>query len=125
MEISLQPAELGNRRRSLSAQERSLVFQKTGGLCHICSGELDSRWTANHIKPVAKGGDHSINNFLPACSTCNRLKWHRSPEAIRLILKIGTYANREIEQGTTLGKQLNELLQRKLASNALRRSQKV
>ncbi|MBE9011937.1 HNH endonuclease [Pseudanabaenaceae cyanobacterium LEGE 13415] len=125
MERSLQTAELGNRRRSLSPQERTLVFQKTGGLCHICGGELDNRWTADHIKPVAKGGDNSINNFLPACSTCNRLKWHRSPEAIRLILQIGTYANREIEQDTTLGRQLNDLLQRKIAVNAQRRSQKV
>lgn len=124
MEFSLQNSDQRVRRRSLSAQERDLIFQKTGGLCHICGGELDSRWTADHIKPIAKGGDNSLDNFLPACSICNRFKWHRSPEAIRFILQIGTYANREIQQGTTLGKQLNELFERKATINALRRSKK-
>jgi 5-methylcytosine-specific restriction endonuclease McrA len=110
------------RRRSLSAQERSVIFQKTGGLCHICAGELDLRWTADHIKPLAKGGENSLDNFLPACSPCNRLKWHRSPEAIRFIMQLGTYANREIEQDTVLGKQLDVLFKRKVANNASRRS---
>jgi 5-methylcytosine-specific restriction endonuclease McrA len=112
------------RRRTLSASERSIIFQKTGGFCHICGGELDSHWTADHIKPFAKGGDNSLDNFLPACNSCNRLKWHRSPEAIRFIMQIGTYANWEIEQDTGLGKQLDALYKRKVASNASRRSKK-
>src|SRR5208282_2629920 len=73
------------RRHAPSAKERHVIHQKTGGLCHVCGGELDDRWTADHVKPFAKGGESGIDNFLPACSLCNRLTWHRTPEVIRFI----------------------------------------
>ena len=112
------------RRKTLTPKQRRLVSEKTGGLCHICGGELDERWAADHVRPFAKGGDNSIENFLPACYTCNRLKWHRSPEVIRFIMQLGIYAKKEIEKDSILGRKLADLFRKKEETNKSRRRKK-
>jgi len=109
------------RRCAPSAKTRRVIYQKTGGLCHVCGGELDQSWTADHVKPVAEGGAHEIDNFLPACSLCNRLKWHRTPNVIRFIMQLGIYARQQIEQKTPLGNQMAVLFKRREATNVARR----
>lgn len=59
-----------------------------------------------HVMPFAKGGKNLIENYLPACYTCNRLKWHRSPEDIQLIMQLGIYARNQIDHDTPLGRKL-------------------
>jgi len=109
------------RRRAPSTKARRIIFQKTGGLCHVCGGALDEHWTADHVKPFAKGGQSDIDNFLPACSICNRLKWHRTPEVIRFIMQLGIYARKQIEHDTPLGRQIAALFKRREATNLSRR----
>lgn len=89
--------------------QRILIRQKTGGLCHICGGRLGKRWAADHVKPVARGGASGDGNFLPACGACNRLKWHRSPAAIREILRLGIYARNEIRKGSIVGQKMKSI----------------
>lgn len=42
--------------------------------CAYCEKPLDGRPTQDHIIPVSKGGEHTTNNVVPACITCNRCK---------------------------------------------------
>jgi 5-methylcytosine-specific restriction endonuclease McrA len=123
--LSLLDAIVPRRRRAPTARHKATILQKTGGLCHICGGELDARWTADHVKPFAKGGENGIDNFLPACGVCNRLKWHRTPEVIRVIMQLGIYARKEIEHDTPLGRQMAALFRRREASNTARRTVKA
>ena len=111
----------GSARRSPTKTQRESIRKKTGGLCHICGGRLGPRWTADHVKPVASGGDSTEDNFLPACGTCNRMKWHRKPAAIRRVLQMGVYCKREIENGTPLGRELEELYRKRQAASKSRR----
>jgi len=113
------------KRSSPSPRTRQLIYEKTGGLCHICGGKLDPKWAADHVMPAATGGKNTIDNFLPACHVCNRLKWHRAPEAIRLIMQLGIYARKEIQHDTPLGRQIATLFQRKEKMNSLRRKPKT
>jgi len=106
------------RRRSLSASQRELVKEKTNGRCHICGGGLkDNDWTADHVLHRARGGKHAVDNYLPACSTCNRLRWKYRPKAVREILEIGIYAKAEIRHGMRLGRTLKELRDRRRLQN--------
>lgn len=119
--MSLLDSITPNKRSSPSKRNRQLIYEKTGGLCHICGGKLDVKWAADHVMPAATGGKSTIDNFLPACHTCNRLKWHRSPEVIQLIMRLGIYARKEIQHDTTLGRQLKRLFERKDKHNGSRR----
>ncbi len=58
-------------RRSLSCSEREEVFAKTGGRCHICGGLIEDKWQADHLVSHSLGGPHSVDNYLPAHSSCN------------------------------------------------------
>jgi 5-methylcytosine-specific restriction endonuclease McrA len=115
---------VSRKRVSPTPRARKLIFEKTGGLCHICGGQLDSKWSADHVMPFAGGGKNTIDNFLPACHTCNRLKWHRTPEIIRLIMQLGIYARKEIQHETPLGRKIATMFQRKEKTNLARRKPK-
>jgi len=48
-------------RQSLSAAERSAIFTKTGGRCHICGGTIHGAWQADHVFPHSGGGAHAAD----------------------------------------------------------------
>ena len=108
-------------RRSLSKAERTEIYKKTKGRCHICGGPLGNKWTADHVIPHIRGGKHSLDNYLPACPICNRLRWKWGPKKIRKILRLGIYANGEIDRNTTLGKDFEKLYRNRCARNRERR----
>lgn len=92
-------------RTSLTAAERSLIFAKTSGRCHICGGNMeDRRWQADHVIAHSAGGTHRVDNYLPAHATCNNYRWDYLPEEFQLILKLGVWARTQIERDTTVGK---------------------
>lgn len=108
-------------RFALSRVDRAAVYAKTAGLCHICGGPAGERWHADHVVPHARGGAHRVDNYLPACGPCNRLRWHRTPDDIRRILQLGIYAARHMSAGTKLGRKLTEYVARQRAANRKRR----
>ena len=91
------------RRSKLTAADRAIVLQKTGGLCHICGGSIDGPWHADHVLAHSGGGQHAADNFLPAHGTCNNYRWDYLPEEFELILKIGVWARTQVEKGTAVG----------------------
>jgi hypothetical protein len=58
---------------------------------------------------------------LPACTRCNRLRWHRKGDGIRELLFLGLIARDEIRSGTAVGRILAELRERRLHKNKMRR----
>jgi 5-methylcytosine-specific restriction endonuclease McrA len=70
-----------------------LIFEKTGGRCHICRKSLMQRnygsvgargaWEVEHSVPRAKGGSDHLNNLYPACIPCNRNKSTASSRSAR------------------------------------------
>ena len=78
------------------------IWEKTKGHCHFCGDrvvfekrggkkveDLTGYWEADHIIQRAKGGSKSAENCLPACTKCNKLRWHRAGENLRELLVLG------------------------------------
>jgi len=46
--------------------------------CAYC-GTSKKKLTQDHIIPISKGGEHTVQNVIPACMRCNREKWDGPP----------------------------------------------
>jgi hypothetical protein len=53
-------------------EDRIKVFERDGYICRYCQKQL-TRLTAtvDHVRPVAEGGDNSVENLVTACLDCN------------------------------------------------------
>jgi hypothetical protein len=60
----------------VSRKNRKEVFLRAR--CHYCGGKAT---TKDHYVPVFLGGTTDVNNLVPACEECNRIKDSRIPEA--------------------------------------------
>ena len=109
------------------------IWQKTEGHCHFCGdpvtfekrgwvdGDLTGYWEVDHVIQRQKGGRVEADNCLPACTRCNRLRWHRKGDGIRELLFLGLIARDEIRSGTVVGSHLVKLRERRLDKNMKRR----
>jgi 5-methylcytosine-specific restriction endonuclease McrA len=70
---------------------RRAVFLRDGGRCQYCGKKAES---IDHVVPRSRGGEHTWENVVAACSRCNsskrdhlldetHLRLHRWPEAPR------------------------------------------
>jgi 5-methylcytosine-specific restriction endonuclease McrA len=91
-------------------EPRAEILKKTGGLCHICGGEIprESYWEADHIFAAAAGGRSESQNFLPAHGLCNTYKWDHCGEEFQWVLKIGVWAKKQIEGNNSDGNKMLE-----------------
>lgn len=64
------------KRESISTKKRITLFQKHGGVCHICGGKINvgEAWDVEHVIPLAMGGEDSEENWSPAHRKCHRTK---------------------------------------------------
>lgn len=63
------------KRVPLSQKVRFEVFKRDLFICQYCGRKApDVILEVDHINPVAKGGDNSIENLVTACRDCNRGK---------------------------------------------------
>ena len=92
------------RRKRLNKAERAQILNKTGARCHICGGDIVGVWDADHVVAHSAGGEHSVDNFLPAHSKCNNYRWDYLPEEFQLIMRLGVWARTQIEKSTVVGK---------------------
>jgi len=112
------------------------IFDKTKGHCHFCGdpisfesrgwrkGDPPGYWEVDHVIQLGKGGMDSADNYLPACTRCNKLRWHRTGPQLRELLWFGIIASREIRCGTDVGKTLRRLSEERLRRNQSRRKMK-
>ena len=109
------------------------IWEKTGGRCHFCGDaikfenrgwakEMDGHWEVDHVIQRGKGGARIAANCLPACTRCNRLRWHRTGAAIRQLLLLGIIATDEMKKADSrLGIELTRLLKERPIKNESRR----
>jgi len=49
--------------------------------CHWCKNQFaPSKCHADHVMPLSKGGDHSMENLVIACASCNHRKNAKTPD---------------------------------------------
>ena len=98
----------GVKRQPLNSVERQAILRKTDSRCHICGGEIEDKWDADHVLSHSKGGEHSVENYLPAHKVCNNYRWDYLAEEFQEILKLGVWARTQAERETGVGKQIAE-----------------
>lgn len=69
-------------RKAIPQVVRKAVKEKFQGRCAYC-GQKPEKIHIDHIKPVIRGGDNSIENLLPACFSCNNYKMSFDLEGFR------------------------------------------
>lgn len=112
-------------RKSITFQQKRVIWLKTNGHCHFCGKKLifsakrgsRGRWHVDHVLQKARGGVCDISNYLPICRECNRLRWHFDSRKIRRIFRYGEIAINEVRKGTTLGKILKTIHESRRAKN--------
>lgn len=115
----------GAERGRLSTNQRIRVLKKTNGRCHICGGPIsENAWHANHVVSHTHGGEHALDNFLPAHSGCNVDRRHYLPEEVQVIYKPGILVRSEVGKGTRLGAQIAERCKAKERANKRKRERR-
>lgn len=110
------------------------IFEKTKGHCHFCGdslilekygvkniNDLDGAWETDHIIQKGKGGSKTVENCLPSCVRCNRLRWHRKGDNLRELIFLGLIAKDEIKKGSEIGKTFTTLKNKRNEANRNRR----
>ena len=116
----------------MTEKQLRLIYDKTNGHCHFCgdpvvfekrgwADNLDGHWEVDHVIQQHKGGKVDLDNCLPACTRCNRLRWHRSGDEVRELLEFGLVARQQVKLNTELGRRLIELRAKRKARNRSRR----
>ncbi len=112
------------------------IWDKTKGHCHFCGdpvtfelrgwkeGSLKGYWEVDHIIQRQKGGSKTAENCLPACTRCNRLRWHRTGKDMRRILMYGLVAQEEINKRTSVGEAIIRRHKHRMAVNRSRRTKR-
>lgn len=72
-------------RPPLSREMRSLVWEKTRGICWYCGRQTNpfDDFRVDHMKSVAHGGTNALTNLVPCCHSCNSSKGKVSVEVFR------------------------------------------
>ena len=75
--------ELSDPKRIKKEREKARLLKKSQwwltllnrGLCHYCGKKYSSnQLTMDHVVPIARGGESTRGNIVPACRVCNRDK---------------------------------------------------
>ncbi len=69
-------------RRSAPVSRRA-VFGRDGHRCQYCGGPAES---IDHVLPKSKGGDHTWENVVACCRSCNLRKADRTPREAGFVL---------------------------------------
>ncbi len=72
-----------NKRKRITSEQRLIIYKKFNGHCAYCGCEIDIKdMQVDHITPMiyydvemAAGRDiDTIDNYMPACRSCNKYK---------------------------------------------------
>lgn len=61
------------KRKHISSEIREYILRRDGYRCRYC-GSKNPPFHLDHVYPVAKGGETTINNLVTACEDCNYQK---------------------------------------------------
>jgi 5-methylcytosine-specific restriction endonuclease McrA len=116
----------------MTERQLKAIWARTAGHCHFCGDpvdfekrgwapQLDGYWEVDHVIQRGKGGQKGAENCLPACTRCNRLRWHRTGAAVRELLELGLIARDEIRRESEAGVILAKMRHRRISENEGRR----
>lgn len=63
-----------------TAAQADAIFESQGRRCANCLKKID-KYHADHIVPLAAGGNHDIKNIQALCASCNHKKHKKDPFA--------------------------------------------
>jgi 5-methylcytosine-specific restriction endonuclease McrA len=115
----------GVKRLTLSKDERAQILAKTDSRCHICGGKINGAWDADHVLSHSKGGQHSVENYLPAHKICNNYRWDYLAEEFQEIIKLGVWVRTQVEKETQIGKKIAEMFTKYEIQKIKRRKSKT
>ena len=95
------------RRNRLTPAQREEILAKTDGRCHICGGEIEGSWQADHVIAQSAGGSSQTNSYLAAHPVCNNYRWDYVPQEFEIILKLGVWARTQVERDTIVGRAIS------------------
>lgn len=77
------------KRKRLTKLQRARLFERRGGLCHICREKIlpDQDWDADHIIPLALGGADEVDNLHPVHRSCHRGVGSKTSSDVKQIAK--------------------------------------
>ena len=64
---------------------RREIFRRDNYTCQYC-GQKTGSLTMDHVVPRHRGGEHTWENLVSACPTCNRRKGGRTPQEAHMAL---------------------------------------
>ena len=64
------------RRHPITPETRKFVLDRDNHACRYC-GSKNSPFHLDHVYPVSKGGETTINNLVTSCETCNHAKFNK------------------------------------------------
>lgn len=63
------------KRAPLYDGERDKIFDRSGGRCSYCGGEIKrEKFQVDHVVPVSRGGLTHKDNLVASCGVCNMAK---------------------------------------------------
>ncbi len=54
---------------------KAAVFRRDGFICTYC-GDTETKFTADHVVPLSRGGTNDLENLVSCCVPCNNSKRH-------------------------------------------------
>lgn len=64
-------------KRYLSSAEQRAIIERAGGRCEYCQSQMEysgQSFEFDHIAPISRAGETSLENLALACGGCNRHK---------------------------------------------------
>jgi len=84
---------------------REIRIKESIGICVSCGQKINNNVHIHHIKPLSKGGDHSLSNLEVLCENCHFNKHPRIKNAFerkRVLEKLGLLKNARIVMKSTV-----------------------
>ena len=74
-------------RTYVTAQERQLIAERARGRCEYCRSPVDfatQSFSVEHVIPVSRGGETTLDNLALACPGCNGHKYTKveAPDSV-------------------------------------------
>lgn len=74
---SIRRLAISQTKNTPKTKEVEKIKAKAKGVCYYCG--IKSKLTLDHITPLAKGGAHTLDNFVFVCKSCNSSKGAKCP----------------------------------------------
>ena len=82
------------RRRHFNAHVKRIVAARGGWRCGACGDVLDATYECDHIVPLHRGGEDTVEALVALCCPCHRAKTQREEverlAAIRAAAEVAT-----------------------------------